>query len=84
MDPEKFLWKAEEDAISLCTEHICEESRFIWRKGVILIGPCDASDVAQGFYLVVCNPDASADEIFNVGSADALTAKRFADGKKIY
>ncbi len=44
-----------------------------------LIGPCDASDVAQGFYLAVCNPDASADEIFNVGSAYALTAKRFAE-----
>lgn len=42
-----------------------------------LIGPCDASDVAQGFRLAVSNRDAAADEIFNVGSAYALTAKRF-------
>lgn len=45
--------------------------------GEALIGPCDAEDVAQGFLLAVLQEDASADEIFNVGSAYALTAKQF-------
>jgi nucleoside-diphosphate-sugar epimerase len=47
--------------------------------GNTLIGPCDAEDVARGFYLAVMNPDDSADEIFNVGSAYALTAKEFVE-----
>jgi len=44
-----------------------------------LVGPCDASDVAQGFWRAVRKPEAAADEIFNVGSAYALTATRFVE-----
>lgn len=42
-----------------------------------LIGPCDAEDVARGFFCAVQNRDAAAGEIFNVGSAYALTAIQF-------
>ena len=45
--------------------------------GQTLVGPCDAWDVAQGFFLAIRNPDAAAGEIFNVGSAYALTARQF-------
>ncbi len=44
-----------------------------------LVGPCDASDVAQGFRRAVRKPEAAAGEIFNVGSAYALTATRFVE-----
>lgn len=47
--------------------------------GSHLIGPCDAEDVAQGFALAVSKRDTADGEIFNVGSAYALTAKRFAE-----
>lgn len=42
-----------------------------------LIGPCDAEDVARGFFLAVCQPEESAGEIFNVGSSYALPAVQF-------
>jgi nucleoside-diphosphate-sugar epimerase len=42
-----------------------------------LIGPCDASDIANIFRLAVQNRQAAADEIFNAGSAYALTAPQF-------
>lgn len=42
-----------------------------------LIGPCDAQDVARGFFCAVQNRTAAANEIFNVGSAYALTSCRF-------
>lgn len=42
-----------------------------------LIGPCDAEDVAQGFFLAVCQPEAAAGKIFNVGSSYALPAPQF-------
>jgi len=45
--------------------------------GNTLIGPCDAEDVARGFLLAALQPEAAAGEIFNVGSAYALTASRF-------
>lgn len=45
--------------------------------GTNLVGPCDAEDVARGFYCALRNPDAAAGEIFNVGSAYALTAEKF-------
>ncbi|HOM80201.1 MAG: NAD(P)-dependent oxidoreductase [Armatimonadetes bacterium] len=45
--------------------------------GQTLIGPCDAWDVAQGFFLSIQNREAAAGEIFNVGSAYALTARQF-------
>ena len=43
----------------------------------VLIGPCDAEDVAQGFFLAATKPEASAGRVFNVGSAYALTASQF-------
>ncbi|MFA6175834.1 MAG: NAD(P)-dependent oxidoreductase [Phycisphaerae bacterium] len=39
-----------------------------------LIGPCDAQDIADCFVKAVLNRDKSAHQIFNVGSAYALTA----------
>lgn len=45
--------------------------------GTNLIGPCDAEDVARGFTCALSNREASAGEIFNVGSAYALTAEQF-------
>ena len=45
--------------------------------GQTLIGPCDAWDVAQGFFLAMQHREAAAGEIFNVGSAYALTARQF-------
>ncbi|HEY3416343.1 MAG TPA: NAD(P)-dependent oxidoreductase [Armatimonadota bacterium] len=44
--------------------------------GTTLFGPCDAEDVAQGYFLAVKRPE-SAGEIFNVGSAYSLTIERF-------
>ena len=38
------------------------------------IGPCDAEDIADCFVKAVLNRDKAAGEIFNVGSAYALTA----------
>jgi nucleoside-diphosphate-sugar epimerase len=45
--------------------------------GTNLIGPCDAQDVARGFYCALTHREAAAGEIFNVGSAYALTAEKF-------
>ena len=45
--------------------------------GSNLIGPCDAEDIARGFLCAVENRQAAADEIFNIGSAYALTATEF-------
>ena len=45
--------------------------------GTNLIGPCDAEDVARGFFCAVKNREKAAGNIFNVGSAYALTAERF-------
>ena len=42
-----------------------------------LIGPCDAEDVAQGFFRAVCHAEEAAGEIFNVGAAYSLTASEF-------
>ncbi len=44
-----------------------------------LIGPCDASDVAQGFWRAVESRDAAAGEFFNVGSPHALTSDQLAE-----
>jgi nucleoside-diphosphate-sugar epimerase len=43
----------------------------------VLIGPCDAHDVAKAFFLAAMEPEAAAGLIFNVGSAYALTASEF-------
>ena len=45
--------------------------------GTNLIGPCDAEDVARGFHGALRNRQAAAGEIFNVGSAYALTTEKF-------
>lgn len=44
--------------------------------GSTLVGPCDAEDIANAFVLAVNNRDAANGEIFNVGSAYALTTKQ--------
>lgn len=47
----------------------------------VLIGPCDAKDIARLFYLAVENREQSAGQIFNVGSKNSVTASEFV---KIY
>ncbi len=47
--------------------------------GQTLIGPCDAEDVAKAFFLAATHPDRMADEIFNVGSSYALTARQLVE-----
>jgi len=44
--------------------------------GTTLIGPCDAEDVARGFFCALKHPE-GAGEIYNVGAAYALTARQF-------
>jgi len=45
----------------------------------VLIGPCDAEDIARSFYLAVVKPHRAAGQIFNVGSVYALTASEFVE-----
>ncbi|MFA6665357.1 MAG: NAD(P)-dependent oxidoreductase [Armatimonadota bacterium] len=45
--------------------------------GTNLVGPCDADDVARVFFCALKNSAAAAGEIFNAGSAYALTAEKF-------
>lgn len=45
--------------------------------GTNLIGPSDVYDVAHGFVCALKNREASAGELFNVGSAYALTSEQF-------
>ncbi|HOV21812.1 MAG TPA: NAD(P)-dependent oxidoreductase [Candidatus Ratteibacteria bacterium] len=53
--------------------------------GQTLIGPCDAEDVAKAFFLAVLKSQKAADEIFNVGSAYAITSLNFVQTyEKIY
>ena len=47
--------------------------------GDVLIGPCDAEDIASCFVKAVFNRDESAAQIFNVGSAFSLTATQFVE-----
>ncbi len=47
--------------------------------GSNLIGPCDAEDIARGFFCAAENRGGAAGEIFNVGSAYALTALQFVE-----
>jgi nucleoside-diphosphate-sugar epimerase len=42
-----------------------------------LIGPCDAEDIARCVFLAVQNRDRAAGQVFNVGSAYALTWSEF-------
>lgn len=55
------------------------ERVFLPDPGNNLIGPCDAEDVARGFFCAAQNREAAANEIFNVGSAYALTALQFVE-----
>ena len=41
------------------------------------IGPCDAEDIAQAFWLAVGQSQRAAGKIFNVGASYALTAVEF-------
>jgi nucleoside-diphosphate-sugar epimerase len=43
----------------------------------VLIGPCDAEDIARAFHLAARQPHRAGGEIFNVGSAYALSASEF-------
>ena len=43
----------------------------------VLIGPCDAEDIAQSFHMAIRKPDRAAGQIFNVGSSYALSASEF-------
>ncbi len=43
----------------------------------VLIGPCDAEDIACAFHLALRQPHRAAGQIFNVGSAYALSASEF-------
>ena len=45
----------------------------------VLIGPCDAEDIAQCFVQAVLKRDKAGGEMFNVGSAYALTASQFVE-----
>lgn len=47
--------------------------------GSTLIGPCDAEDVARGFFCALQNRERAAGEVFNVGSAYALTSIQFVE-----
>ncbi|MFN4227739.1 MAG: NAD-dependent epimerase/dehydratase family protein [Candidatus Ratteibacteria bacterium] len=52
---------------------------FLPEPGQTLIGPCDAEDVAKGFFLSIVNPSNSSDEIFNVGASYSITVKQFVE-----
>ncbi len=41
------------------------------------IGPCDAQDIAQAFWLAVGQREKATDQIFNVGASYALTVEGF-------
>lgn len=43
------------------------------------IGPCDAEDIAQGFFLAAQKPEQARGEIFNVGADYSLTAPAFVE-----
>jgi nucleoside-diphosphate-sugar epimerase len=64
-------------SIEVHKSHMRGEPVPLPEPGNTLIGPCDAEDVAQGFFLALQQRDAAAGEIFNVGSAYALTALQF-------
>ncbi len=54
--------------------HAAGETVILPEGGECLIGPCDAADIANLFYLAVSNREAARGEIFNAGAAYALTA----------
>ncbi|HOK55940.1 MAG TPA: NAD(P)-dependent oxidoreductase [bacterium] len=60
-------------------KHKKGEIVFLPEPGQTLIGPCDAEDVAKGFFLSIIQPSNSEDEIFNVGSEYAITVKNFVE-----
>lgn len=60
-------------------KHKNGEVVFLPEPGQTLIGPCDAEDVARGFFLSIMQPQNASNEIFNVGSEYAITVKRFVE-----
>ncbi len=63
--------------IEVHKSHQRGEPVFLPELGNTLIGPCDAYDVAQGFYLAVSQRDAADGHLFNVGAEYALTSTQF-------
>ena len=59
--------------------HARGEAVPLFRGCSTLIGPCDAEDVAQGFWRALESRDAAAGEFFNVGSPYALTATQMVE-----
>ena len=58
--------------------HLARGKEVILPEGAdVLIGPCDAEDIARSFFLALRQPDRAAGQIFNVGSAYALSAGEF-------
>ncbi|HHV96049.1 MAG TPA: NAD(P)-dependent oxidoreductase [Clostridiaceae bacterium] len=68
---------------SIDVHHALKEGKtvFLPEGPEALIGPCDASDIAALFALAVNNRIAAAGQIFNAGSAYAVTVSQFV---KIY
>jgi nucleoside-diphosphate-sugar epimerase len=64
-------------SIAVHRAHRRGEPVILPEPGNVLIGPCDAEDVARGFFLAIQNRAAAAGQVFNVGSAYALTAVQF-------
>lgn len=64
-------------SIEVHREHQQGVELFLPYPGTNLIGPCDVYDVANGFVCALKNREASTGELFNVGSAYALTGERF-------
>ena len=62
-------------SIDLHKQHAAGAELILPDGPAALIGPCDAEDIARCFTLAVMNRDKAAGEIFNVGSAYALTAE---------
>lgn len=57
--------------------HRAGEKVFLPDGPEALIGPCDAEDIAACFLLAANKPEQSRGQMFNVGSAYALTASQF-------
>ena len=64
-------------SLELHKEHMQGKPVKLFQGCNTLIGPCDAEDIAQAFFLAAHKPEAAAGEIFNVGSAYSLTTPQF-------
>ncbi len=61
-------------SIDVHKEHIAGKDVILPDGPDVLIGPCDAEDIADCFVKAVLNPNSAAYRIFNVGSEFALTS----------